>query len=121
MIRTIVIAAAAVAAFAVSHQNAAAQGTVRIEPRPFYGAVVTLEEGVRVFRPLPPDRYVIINPGNRTPLSISINDTRINERRIIQHQNDGASDGVVYRNGVSHFGVGRGWRYRARHGHGMGH
>ena len=28
--------------------------TTRIETRPFYGATVTLEEGVRVFRPLPP-------------------------------------------------------------------
>jgi hypothetical protein len=36
--------------------------TVRIEPRPFYGATVTLEEGVRVFRPLPPHERVIINP-----------------------------------------------------------
>ena len=27
--------------------------TTRIEPRPFYGATVTIEHGVRVFRPLP--------------------------------------------------------------------
>ena len=41
---------------------AAAQSTTRIETRPFYGATVTVEEGVRVFRPLPPHDRVIINP-----------------------------------------------------------
>ncbi|MBS0270847.1 MAG: hypothetical protein JSS54_17970, partial [Proteobacteria bacterium] len=50
--------------------------TTRIETRPYYGAVVTLEHGVRVYRPLPPDRYVIINP-DRVPLSLSISDTNI--------------------------------------------
>ena len=49
-----------------------AQVTTRIETRPFYGATVTLEEGVRVFRPLPPHDRVIINPGGVTPLSIGI-------------------------------------------------
>lgn len=44
--------------------------TTRIEPRPFYGATVTLEAGVRVFRPLPPTKHIIINP-NRTPLNLS--------------------------------------------------
>jgi hypothetical protein len=46
--------------------------TVRIEPRPFYGATVTLEEGVREFKPLPPHDRVIINPGSKTPLSLGI-------------------------------------------------
>ena len=48
---------------------ALAQSTTRIEPRPFYGATVTIEAGVRVFRPLPPHDRVIINPGNATPLT----------------------------------------------------
>lgn len=48
--------------------------TTRIETRPFYGATVTLEEGVRVFRPLPRHDRVIINPSGRTPLSLGIND-----------------------------------------------
>ena len=47
--------------------------TIRIEPRAFYGATVSLESGVRVFRPLPAPSHVIINP-NRTPLHISIKD-----------------------------------------------
>ena len=50
--------------------------TTRIEPRPFYGATVTLEEGVRVFRPLPPHDRVIINPGNATPINVEIGDYR---------------------------------------------
>ncbi|HZT47023.1 MAG TPA: hypothetical protein VFA64_03550 [Hyphomicrobiaceae bacterium] len=47
--------------------------TTRIEPRPFYGATVTIEHGVRVIRPLPPHDRVIINP-NATPLQIDIGD-----------------------------------------------
>lgn len=49
---------------------------VRIEPRPYYGAVVTMEQGVRVWRPLPPTRQMIINPGNATPLNLNITDVR---------------------------------------------
>jgi hypothetical protein len=48
-----------------------AGGTVQIEPRPTYGATVTVEEGVRVFRPLPGPRQVIVNP-NRTPLMLDM-------------------------------------------------
>jgi hypothetical protein len=51
---------------------ALAQVTDRIETRPVYGATVTLEAGVRVFRPLPPHDRVIINPGGKTPLYIGI-------------------------------------------------
>ena len=47
----------------------AQSSTIRIEPRPVYGATVTIEEGVRVFRPLPPDKYVIVNP-NGTPVNL---------------------------------------------------
>jgi hypothetical protein len=69
---------AAVAAFMTGISAASAQEayTTRIEPRPFYGATVTKEEGVRVFRPLPPHRQIIINPGQRTPLHLSFNETR---------------------------------------------
>ena len=54
--------------------------TTRIETRPYYGAVVTLESGVRVFRPLPPTKRVIINPNGDTPLALSFNETEINKR-----------------------------------------
>ena len=50
--------------------------TTRIEPRAYYGAVVTLEQGVRVWRPLPPTRHMIINPDGRTPLNLTVEDVR---------------------------------------------
>ena len=50
--------------------------TTRIVTQPYYGAVTTLEHGVRVIRPLPPDRYVIVNP-NRTPLALSFNENNV--------------------------------------------
>ena len=53
--------------------SAGAESSVtRIESRPFYGAIVTIEEGVRVFRPLPAHKRIIINPEHRTPLNLSI-------------------------------------------------
>lgn len=69
----LVVAAAA----ALPHQVAAqSASTTRIETRPFYGATVTLEEGVRVFRPLPSHDRVIINPGGATPLHLSFEEKR---------------------------------------------
>jgi hypothetical protein len=44
--------------------------TTRVEPRPFYGATVTIEAGVRVFRPLPRHDQVIINPGNAANVDV---------------------------------------------------
>lgn len=58
----------------------AQSSTIRIEPRPVYGATVTLEEGVRVFRPLPPDKYVIVNP-NGTPVNLGISQMNVTETR----------------------------------------
>jgi|LNFM01.1.fsa_nt_gb hypothetical protein len=67
----------AAAAAALPHQVAAqSASTTRIETRPFYGATVTLEEGVRVFRPLPSHDRVIINPGGATPLHLSFEEKR---------------------------------------------
>lgn len=53
---------------------ALAQGaqTTRIETRPYYGAVVTIENGVRVYRPVPPTTHMIINPDGATPLAIQV-------------------------------------------------
>lgn len=53
--------------------------TTRIETRPFYGAIVTMEQGVRVFRPLPPTRQLIINPGGQTPLNIGQTDVNVTD------------------------------------------
>ena len=72
--RTLGVLTVAGVCFAAS--AAFAEGLTRIETRPFYGATVTLEEGVRVFRPLPRHERVIINPNGQTPLSLSFNETR---------------------------------------------
>ena len=50
--------------------------TTRIETRAFYGATVTLEAGVRVFRPLPPHSKVIINPNGKTPVNLGFEENR---------------------------------------------
>ena len=79
--RTLVFGLIAAAGVAVGSLPASAEPystssieprTTRIEPRPFYGATVTIEAGVRVFRPLPPHDRIIINPGNATPIGIDI-------------------------------------------------
>lgn len=67
--------AAVAAAAGLASTAAGAQTLTRIETHSFYGATVTIEEGVRVFRPLPPTSHMIINPGGRTPLSINYNTT----------------------------------------------
>ena len=54
--------------FAATSGVAQEAATTRIEPRPVYGATVTMERGVRVFRPLPAARNVIINPGLAAPV-----------------------------------------------------
>jgi hypothetical protein len=60
-----------------------AQSTTRIETRPFYGATVTIEAGVRVFRPLPPHDRVIINPNNATPLTLNVGDVPVYRRHYL--------------------------------------
>lgn len=84
MFRSASLAAIGAGALCVLTTAASAQSTTRIETRPIYGAVITVEHGVRVIRPLPPDRHVIINPSD-TPLSLNFNDTRVYERRTIRH------------------------------------
>jgi len=72
--RTLFAATLLVSAAAITPVLAQSQ-TIRIEPRPYYGAVVTLEQGVRVWRPLPPTSHMIINPTN-APVSVNIADVR---------------------------------------------
>jgi hypothetical protein len=52
--RNLALALLVATGLATSGLPAWAQVTTRIEPRPFYGATVSVEEDVRVFRPLPP-------------------------------------------------------------------
>lgn len=123
------VSAALIVAFATlaGSAGARAQGyTTRIETRPFYGAVVTLEHGVRVIRPLPPTRQVIINPNN-TPLSLGFNETRVYENRVVRHRYEGGaaqatpryvSGGGIYGGG---FWGGPGHHHRRSWGPGIGH
>ncbi|MEO1720219.1 MAG: hypothetical protein AAFR23_08320 [Pseudomonadota bacterium] len=76
-------AVAAVLAIAMTAGSAFAGSakTTRIEPRPYAGAIVTIESGVRVFRPLPPTKHVIINPGHGA--RINLNETTVNKRTTI--------------------------------------
>lgn len=92
--------------------------TTRIEPRAFYGATVTIEAGVRVFRPLPPTRHVIVNPNGETPLNLSLNDTRVTEESRSYNYN--------YNYDTPHYGArglgGYFGGHRGNHGgHGAGH
>lgn len=122
MFRALAFAVPALIGLAATPMTAAqAQGyTTRIETRPFYGATVTLEEGVRVFRALPPERQVIINPEGRTPLYLGFNETRVYEYRNVQNTStfEGAPGGgrVVYGGGVG--GNWNGWRFRGPGGFG---
>jgi hypothetical protein len=119
---------------------AAESFTTRIEPIPFRGAAVTLEglEGqkrVRVIRPLPPERQVIINP-NGTPLTLGFSDSRVYEYSSSSNYNYNRGDygggaGIYsaplwgggwgkggrgfFHNGVPHRGMGGG-----HHGRGGG-
>lgn len=61
---------------------ASATSLTRIETGPVRGgAIVTEEAGVRVIRPLPPLRHLIINPDGRTPLNLTIEDRNV----FVQH------------------------------------
>jgi hypothetical protein len=61
-------------ALSMAAETALAEGAslTRIEPHGVYGATRTIENGVRVTRPLPPTGTMIINPGNATPLNLRI-------------------------------------------------
>lgn len=99
---------------------ASAEGyTTRIETRPFYGATVTLEEGVRVFRPLPAERQVIINPGGQTPLALGFNETNVYENRVVRNYNynEGSNDAPRYGVRGGYYGYGLGYN----RGFGGGH
>ena len=80
--RSVVVVMAGVS-LASASLPAAAQSTTRVETRPFYGASVTVEEGVRVIRPLPPhgrvmvktDGKELVSPGSSQPDTCACNRT----------------------------------------------
>jgi len=126
MLRALSIGVAAVIGLTVSTSAGFAQSTTRIETRPFYGATVTLESGVRVFRPLPPEDRVIINPEGKTPLSLGFNETNVYERRVIKNYNytEGGQGSAPRAAGGYTYGLPfayGGYGYGRRGGHNGGH
>ncbi|WP_428642736.1 hypothetical protein [Roseibium sp.] len=66
----------------------AESGTLRIVNEEPYGAVVTKEAGVLVFRGLPPTRKVIVNPGGKTPLELKQTEVHNTNVTILSDQTD---------------------------------
>lgn len=97
MSRLLAIACAAIAALglAASQAHASDGGLVRIEPRPYYGAVVTLEHGVRVYRPLPSQQVMVINPNN-APVNVTFNRTVESSGAGAANADDGRGSGGGY-------------------------
>ncbi|MET1412589.1 hypothetical protein ABVF61_09995 [Roseibium sp. HPY-6] len=64
----------------------AESGTTRIVHDEPYGAIVTKEAGVLVFRGLPPTRKVIVNPEGKTPLDLKM--TEVRETNVVVFTQD---------------------------------
>ncbi|WP_306144169.1 hypothetical protein [Roseibium sp. MMSF_3412] len=64
----------------------AESGTTRIVHDEPYGAIVTKEAGVLVFRGLPPTRKVIVNPEGKTPLDLRL--TEVRETNVVVFSQD---------------------------------
>ena len=97
--------AIAIAMFTLLAPTFAAAGDaklIRIEPRAYYGATVTVASGVRVFRPLPSASHVIINPNN-APVNVSLKE--VNKRVTHVHRHEGSVAEPGYR-GSGLYGVG---------------
>ncbi len=80
-------AAIALALLATTTAAGAQAVTTRIETRPYYGAITTIEHGVRVTRALPAHDRIIINP-SRTPLSLNIGGGESSSNTIIQQNSN---------------------------------
>jgi hypothetical protein len=81
------IALAALSLALASTATLADAVTTRIETRPYYGAVVTIEKGVRVWRPLPAHDRIIINPDGKTPVNINVGDGQRGRTTVNQNSN----------------------------------
>lgn len=79
------LAAAGLLAVVVTSANAES-GTTRIVHDEPYGAIVTKEAGVLVFRGLPPTRKVIVNPEGKTPLDLKM--TEVRETNVVVFTQD---------------------------------
>ncbi|HRN84196.1 MAG TPA: hypothetical protein PK857_05185 [Hyphomicrobium sp.] len=72
MIRFLSASAALLLLIAGATAQARDGHTTRVVRGDVYGATVTLEEGVRVYRPLPSDRHVIVKPEGGGDVEIEI-------------------------------------------------
>lgn len=108
MLRNIRVATIAAAAAALVPASAACgqSSTVRIETRPFYGAAVTREAGVRVFRPLPPTSTFIVNPQGRTPLYLGLENNHSVSHNYNYDSASKAQDHSIAAPGAAVYGVG---------------
>lgn len=115
------LAASATLAAAGTAQASDAK-TIRIEPRAFYGATISLESGVRVYRPLPPTSRMIVNP-NQTPLNLSITEETRTVNKTVRHYGTtgqaGGHDGSAYYGG-GFVGSGHKGRRDRKHRGGIG-
>ena len=118
LFRSLLLAAILTPVLAVSEAFAGGSSTIRIEPRPYYGAVVTMEHGVRVWRPLPPTRHMIINPTG-APVSINLTDVRetVNHRNYVQ--GDGSAVPVATGGYGPGYYAGHAGRIRGHHRNGQ--
>jgi hypothetical protein len=102
--------------------------TTRIETRPYYGAVVTIEQGVRVWRALPPHDRIIIAPEGVGKVNINIdsnkhaaappmvNNTTINHAgNVVQGGGYGLAPGYRPYHGHAHGNRHHGQAYGQRH------
>ena len=102
-----------------------ADGLIRVEPRPYYGAVVTVEHGVRVYRPLPRQEMMVISPDPRTP--VTINYTKSIDNRSYEAPSSPPVDGGLrygdggYGYGGFYGGLGYGNGYGNGYGYNNGH
>ncbi|MEM5582890.1 MULTISPECIES: hypothetical protein [unclassified Roseibium] len=86
VLKSLIAAAGFTLAAGVAAQ--AESGTVRILHDEAYGAIVTKEAGVLVFRGLPPTRKVIVNPDGKTPLELKQTEVRETNVVVIANQDD---------------------------------
>ena len=88
---------AVVATASISPVLAQDARTIRIEPRPYTSVAVTIENRVRVWRPMPPTALVIVNPGNKANINLGIDVDRrdrgdvinnnVNTQQYFRHRN----------------------------------
>jgi hypothetical protein len=93
--------------------------TTRIETRPFYGATVTLEAGVRVYRPLPPHDRVIINPNGKTPLHLGFEENTWTSHNYNYNNNSAHAESAASAGGFVDGFVGHRRPHHRGHGHGV--